>query len=89
MDQEGRIYSAEDQAKAKIVCIDCSNQNQRSTLVGAEAISRAGNFTFEQFVIRIQPGTSAMVRVEFTDFEQTGTPIQFLDDFPKFKINAR
>ena len=30
-----------------------------------------------------------MVRVEFTDFEQTGTPIQFLDDFPKFKINAR
>ena len=58
-------------------------------MLGTDAVAKQGRFTFNSFIVRIKPNTSAKVVIKFQGMEHFGTRIEFLDSPPVFTVLAR
>lgn len=90
MDQEGRVYTDENEARAKIIFKPDQEVDTSSFILkGIDAIAKNGRFVFEAFEARISPGLEAQITIQFSGLEDYGTEIDFIEEFPTFVVSAR
>ena len=59
LDQEGRVYTDENDAIAKIAFVSGQDLGSQALMVGSDAVAKNGVFTFSSLTVRIKPSTTA------------------------------
>lgn len=65
IDQEGRVYTDENSAIAKIEFVPDQDLGPGALMLGTDAVAKQGKFTFNSFVARIRPDSMAKIQIKF------------------------